>query len=928
MARRWDSGFKTQHTINPENTSPQKYGVTDEEKAKWNSKQDALQYDEVPTEGSTKVMMSMHLKRAFENFKQEITHSYKRYFSTYSEELTAASDAINAAAQQAQDMTAQVINASEQAVSAANDAASSSSAAAYQAGLATDRVEIMQEYLQDANYAANRAHSEADRAVLMADRTAALAEEAERIAEQKAAETANATVKPLVTVAQSAATVASTYKQDAAEQAAYAKRQADQAKMYAENAAAIADVQIATDTRAGLIKGGNNHIAEDGELQLVRTTTDTALKHSHAGGIQLVDILGKSEQGSIAGNQLLDATAIGTFTVSGVTFNVLGDGGFYISGTKAADDWQMFARKTIALENGTYVLSHNGSYNNLARIRIKDSVGTSKDYGNGMSFKIDGTEQEILFMLQLDPKLTVNETIYPMLNAGTEALPWEPYCGGTPSPNPDYPQEIRSVKGKNLLDCRGLNKSTSGGGTITPMYDEHGNLLYIEANGTFTETQWYRIANINLPKGKYIASGCEGGSNSTYHLCFYNMPTTFLQVGAEKTFEFTEDANNKGIDLIVYGGTTLKNQRFYPMIRRASIADPTYVPYGCLRVKAHGKNFAKFTNEKNTNAKFFTFSSETAQSIVATKSGSGGKFLARFEAGLKAGTTYLITASGGLPIYCYSDELWGTNVYASQAPFHFTVGTDGVYVFGSYVDGSDGTVGSVTDFMVREASITDDTYEPYTESTMTLSKPVTLHGIGDVMDELTPDGVVRKFKGVVFDGSESGSDGNGWRYDSSEGKKYAYLKLDEAKYPSANIMCTAYKNNGTTNKVDKNIYVSTLGYLVICNTSFDDADANKAATNWKAHLSENPITVVYELATPITEPLPTADQIALRSLLSYDGVTYLEVDCDVVPTMKVKYGTSEVGALSIRNSNRIDVLTIGGGGYNLQEIADLVGGDA
>lgn len=29
-----------------------------------------------------------------------------------------------------------------------------------------------------------------------------------------------------------------------------------------------------------------------------------------------------------------------------------------------------------------------------------------------------------------------------MLNAGSEALPWEPYTGGQPSPSPDYPQEI------------------------------------------------------------------------------------------------------------------------------------------------------------------------------------------------------------------------------------------------------------------------------------------------------------------------------------------------------------------------------------------------------------------------------------------------------------------------------------------------------
>ena len=47
-------------------------------------------------------------------------------------------------------------------------------------------------------------------------------------------------------------------------------------------------------------------------------------------------------------------------------------------------------------------------------------------------------------------------------SAGTDPIPWEPYTGGQPSPNPEYPQEIESagsdgkigmeVRGKNLFD--------------------------------------------------------------------------------------------------------------------------------------------------------------------------------------------------------------------------------------------------------------------------------------------------------------------------------------------------------------------------------------------------------------------------------------------------------------------------------------------
>lgn len=86
MARRWDS--KIEEAINPEDTSPRKYKVTDEEINKWNNKQDALQYDEVPTEGSTNVMTSTYIKRALDSFKRIITEEYKRYFTVRADEIT------------------------------------------------------------------------------------------------------------------------------------------------------------------------------------------------------------------------------------------------------------------------------------------------------------------------------------------------------------------------------------------------------------------------------------------------------------------------------------------------------------------------------------------------------------------------------------------------------------------------------------------------------------------------------------------------------------------------------------------------------------------------------------------------------------------------------------------------------------------------
>lgn len=45
----------------------------------------------------------------------------------------------------------------------------------------------------------------------------------------------------------------------------------------------------------------------------------------------------------------------------------------------------------------------------------------------------------------------------PMLQFGTEDKDYEPYCGGQPSPNPDYPQNIEVVTGDNVVKHIGKN---------------------------------------------------------------------------------------------------------------------------------------------------------------------------------------------------------------------------------------------------------------------------------------------------------------------------------------------------------------------------------------------------------------------------------------------------------------------------------------
>lgn len=86
------------------------------------------------------------------------------------------------------------------------------------------------------------------------------------------------------------------YSKSAHEYAQSAAKSAQEAKMYAGNASAVTNVQIATKTRAGIIKGGDNGIAEDGTLELIKDIDGGLLNNSYDGKMIVNSIHGVSDQ--------------------------------------------------------------------------------------------------------------------------------------------------------------------------------------------------------------------------------------------------------------------------------------------------------------------------------------------------------------------------------------------------------------------------------------------------------------------------------------------------------------------------------------------------------------------------------------------------------------------------------------------------------
>lgn len=167
-------------------------------------------------------------------------------------------------------------------------------------------------------------------------------------------------------------------------------------------------------------------------------------------------------------------------------------------------------------------------------------------------------------------------------------------------------------------------------------------------------------------------------------------------------------------------------------------------------------------------------------------------------------------------------------------------------------------------------------YEPYTEQTVQIVLDEPLRGIGDYKDMLTKDGVVRKIKRIVLDGSE-----NWVIHKEKETTVSFWTNSFKFLFPTHNTMLVdkfAYVISGM-NKED--VSWSVYGSNFYININKDIASNLESFKIW---LSKNTVTVEYIAIEPTTEPLPESVQAQLAALYSENGTTHVFVDSGKVET--------------------------------------------
>ena len=323
---------------------------------------------------------------------------------------------------------------------------------------------------------------------------------------------------------------------------------------------------------------------------------NTHLPDSDKGKIQDMYLYGKSEQVQYKGKNLLNATAQ-TQTVNGITLTNNGDGTFTLNGTTGSEKAVYFVLQSFTFKKGINykMVGVPSGLNRKVGLEISESPYYG-EFGSGVTFsfendftvniRIKAVENAVFSNVVLKPMI-VDTSLYP----DTTYNDYEPYVGGIPSPNPDYPQEIKTVvnpkvvvRGKNLLKLLEANAQINSNGLLATMNADGS----ISVTGTST-ANWSNIIKIDnkchtdnatytfsVEKKPDIVIGLKLGRNKLQDANYQ----THRIMQNQLSCTFDTGASNEYCSLFLEGLTEGKSYNFtiYPMLEKGSEVT-SYEPY-------------------------------------------------------------------------------------------------------------------------------------------------------------------------------------------------------------------------------------------------------------------------------------------------------------------------------------------------------------
>ena len=416
------------------------------------------------------------------------------------------------------------------------------------------------------------------------------------------------------------------------------------------------------------------------------------------------------------------------------------------------------------------------------------------------------------------------------------------------TPTPENPVEVKTVKGyRNLLNWELPYNVQSAGNIILN-----------------------NVPQIEIGKSYCFVGKCSDGTILSYANCscvWYTGSTQILNKAPNNTFEGIDVSSATGFYIYVTSAIVGKTISEFMLVEGTynNIKNLSYVPYGTnwIFTTIFGKNLLpnELTSQTMGNITY-TRNSDGSITITGSKTGTSETYTTiaqktGIKLGLKENTNYYLSNYGNdtnhyfsIQVYEYYDNNWHSvsGTYNSyQVQFSITDPNHTIWV----------RLRTTTTFsninltiypMVRLASITDNTYEPYKKSIITIPlNDNEIAGKGDYQNEYIIDKnghcwLNKKTGKVVLDGSENITvDPNGT---NSYFVPITNLKFD---YSLINVISNYFKGVSFENRVssgDNICYPQQTANITIRNTTFESVN------DFKTWLSTHNTKVYYVLATP------------------------------------------------------------------------------
>lgn len=190
------------------------------------------------------------------------------------------------------------------------------------------------------------------------------------------------------------------------------------------------DKTLSIEGKAADAKVTGDKILQYAIKNTVTGESPVAITDSAEEKLQDLKLFGKSEQLTTKGVNLIPFPYVDKdMTKNGVTFTVKEDGGIKVYGTSSESVVFVLA----SIDYGTESIFNN-------------SIGNGKIISGGkdnVSIEYHGVTKKTY--LSIAGGKAVNTIIYPQLEKGSVATPYEQYTGEKPSPSPEYPQEIKNT---------------------------------------------------------------------------------------------------------------------------------------------------------------------------------------------------------------------------------------------------------------------------------------------------------------------------------------------------------------------------------------------------------------------------------------------------------------------------------------------------